>query len=127
MRNRRKIAKIAKFLFKKSLTNGAVDAKKVDSILKNLAKKPLPDIVKILKIYKKLIEIALGWQEITVETADKSALDKKLQSQLLSKTAAQKIRYKIDPKIIIGAKIRHGDWEFDATLDAKLRLLTINY
>ena len=125
MKNRKKIAKIAKLLFKKSVTGGTVDNKKVELILKNLAKKP-SDTLKILKIYKKLIETALSWQEVAIETANKSQLDKKLQSQVLSKTKAQKIKYKINPKIIIGAKITHGDWIYDATLDTKIQQLIIN-
>lgn len=125
MKNRRKIAKIAKFLFKNSLTGGTIDIKKAGSILKSLTKKPAPGIIKVLKIYKRLVEIALSWEEILIETADQSALDKKLQSQLFLKTGAKKIKYRLNPKIIAGAKITHGDWIWDATLDAKLKQLTI--
>jgi len=126
MKNRRKIAKIAKLLFKNSLTSGEIDIKKAGSILKSLTKKPVPDTIKVLKIYKRLIEIALSWEDILIETADRLALDKKLQSQLLLKTGAQKIKYRLNPKIITGAKITHGDWVWDASLDAKLKQLTVN-
>ena len=113
-------------MYKKSLTGGTVDAKKVSGILKVvLAQKPTHP-VKILKTYKRLIENALNQETVVVESASKIPNQSKFEKQLRGKTAARRIIYKTNPSIVVGAKITHGDWIYDDTLDAKLQRLTMN-
>ena len=47
-----------------------------------------------------------------------------MEKELLSKTKAKRIKYKINPKLIFGLRITHGDFVYDATLDSKLKQLT---
>lgn len=138
--NKKKILKIAKAMLKQSLNQGSVDSNKVQQVLKEtIAKKP-KNLVNILKKYKKLIQTALSQEEVIVETATpivnrsprskgRGSLflnqnKKDLEDQIIAKTGARRVSYKTNPKIVLGAKITHGDWIWDASLDAKLRKLT---
>lgn len=122
----KKQIKIAKSLFKNSLdSQGIVSHAKVKVILAQLAKEKIVGTVAILKVYKRQVQNAIRHEEVTVE----SALDIKnnhLISNLIKKTGAKRINFKIHPNITFGAKITSGDWVYDATLDAKLKRLTIN-
>lgn len=120
---KKNLQKIAKTLFKKSLTDGTVNVKKVQLVLKETVARKPPQLVSILKIYKKLIENTLLEEQVVVETALKLANQKKIEKEILNKTGAKKIIYKTNPKIVLGAKITHGDWVWDATLGAKLAQL----
>lgn len=126
MISRKKQKLIAKQMFRDSLTNGSTDPEKTRKILaKAILEKP-PGLLKILKIYKRLVETAVAKEQIILETAVALSNKKPLEKELLKKTGARKILYKTSPKITFGAKISHGDWIYDATLDAKLRQLTTN-
>ena len=119
------LEKIAKSLFKKSLNNdGLVDTKKVQIILNTIVSQKPPQLIKILKKYKKLIEAALSREELVFETAQKLPNQKKFEQNLFAKTGANRINYKINPNIVLGARITHGDWVWDETLQAKLENLT---
>ena len=121
------LEKIAKSLFKKSLnSDGLVDAKKVQIILRQIVSQKPPQLIKILKKYKKLIAAALSCEELIVETAQNLTSQKKFEQNLFAKTGAARISYKINPNIVLGARITHGDWVYDKTLQAKLERLTIN-
>jgi len=124
MKNRKKIIKIAKIMFKDSLSEDLVDTKLVSQTLKKIIFQKPPGLINILKIYKRLIETQLKKEEIILEAGSKIANQKKLEKELIKKTGAQRIRFKIDPVIVFGAKVTHGDWIYDATLDAKLKQLT---
>ncbi len=127
MTSKKKIQKIAHDLFKKSLTAGYVNDVKVQKILRIASSEKNPEIIKVLRIYKNLIKRTLAQEEVLVETA--FPITQKEEKTLLEKTHAKRVEYKINPGIILGAKITHGDWVYDATLDAKLKQLTtdINY
>ena len=119
------LEKIAKSLFKKSLnSDGFVDTKKVQVILNTIVSQKPPQLIKILKIYKKLIAAALSHEELVVETAEKLSNQKKFEQNLFDKTGAARISYRINPNIVLGARITHGDWVWDETLQAKLENLT---
>ena len=77
----------------------------------------------ILKIYKKLIENTLLKEQVVVETALRLTNQKKIEKEILNRTGAKRIIYKTNPKIVLGAKITHGDWVWDETLSAKLAQL----
>ncbi len=124
MKNRKKIIKIAKIMFRDSLSEGLVDTKLVSQILKKIIVQKPPGLINILKIYKRLIETQLKKEEIILEAGSKIANQKKLEKELIKRTGAQRIKFKIDPGIVFGARVTHGDWIYDATLDAKLKQLT---
>lgn len=116
----------AKLIFKESLNSqGFIDPQKVRQVLAKISlyKK---DTIKILKIYKRLIQRAQAKEEIIIEAAEKIKLGTKVSKAILTKTGAAKIRYIINPKIVFGAWLTHGDWIWDATLGAKLARLTQN-
>lgn len=122
--NKKKQLKIAKTLLKKSLTNGTLDSTKVQKILIMLASAKPQGLIVILKTYKRLIEAKLKSEEVIVETAIKLSSQKQLVSNLKKATGAKRIIYKQNPKIVFGAKITHGDWILDNTLESKLKQLT---
>lgn len=123
--NKKNAQIIAKMILKKSINNdGIVDAKKVQQILKEITYQKPPQLINILKMYKKLIAANLAREEIIVETAQKLPNQQKFETDILTKTSAKRISYKINPNIVLGAKITHGDWVYDETLNTKLDNLT---
>jgi len=112
----------AKEMFKKSLAGGKIDPQKVRTILEDLSGQKEARSAKILKKYKSLVSYALSWQEVAVEAALPVLSDDQKRS-ILAKTKAQTIRIVQNPKIVAGAKIYHGDWVYDETLEGKLRQL----
>ncbi len=123
MRNRKKQIEVAKLMFKNSLKNGQVDKAKVRQVLKEKATKRQVGTIALLKKYKRLIEMALAKEEVIFEIGQKITNLARIEDELLSRTQAARIKIKINPKIVFGAKITHGDWQYDATLDAKLKEL----
>ena len=120
----KKLTKIAKFMFKNSLdASGFVSGAKVKTQMQTVAKAKTQGLSRILKTYKKLVENALSKEEVIVESAVKLASLKKKEVELLEKTGAKKVTYKINPKIIFGTKITHGDWIYEETLDSKIAKL----
>jgi len=93
-------------------------------ILSEVIRQTPPQFINILKIYKKLVTNSLASEELTVETAQKLSNQKQFEKNILAKTGAKRINYKINPNLVFGTKITHGDWVFDETLQAKLNNLT---
>ncbi len=122
----KKQKQIARTLFKKSLKNNLVDPNKVSQILTRLAESKTLGLKSILLTYKRLIETAIGRQEVVIEAATKIRNTTAWEKQLIQKTGAKKVIYKINPNIVFGARVTHGDWVWDATLGAKLKQLTIS-
>ena len=121
-----KIKDLAKMMFKKSLKDGIVNLASVSAVLKEEVSQKPHGLKNILKFYKHLIESKIAQEELIVETAQKTKEIEKMEKYLLSKTKAKRIKYKINPKLIFGLKITHGDFIYDASLDSKLKQLTIN-
>ena len=119
-----KIKDLAKMMFKKSLKDGIVNLASVSAVLKEEVSQKPHGLKNILKFYKHLIESKIAQEELIVETAQKTKEIEKMEKYLLSKTKAKRIKYKINPRLIFGLKITHGDFVYDATLDAKLKQLT---
>lgn len=119
----KKHLKIAKSLFKKSLNDkGLVSPTKIKSVLSKLAREKTVGKVAILKVYKRLIENALKQEEVIIESA--TGIENNPQAkEIIKKIDAKKINFKTNSDLIFGAKITHGDWVFDATLDSKLKQL----
>ncbi len=126
MKSKKKLIDVAKSLFRNSLTEGAVDPKKVRLALLAVKSGDKTNKIAILKIYKKLISQAIAKEEIILETGSRFKPSKKFEDELLAKTGAKRISYKLNGKLVFGAKITHGDWIFDSSLPAKLERLTIN-
>ena len=120
----KKIKVLAKVMFKKSLKEGVVNSASVSAVLKETISQKPQNLKNILKFYKHLIEDKIGREELIVETAQKTKEIEKMEKELLSKTGARRIKYKINPKLIFGLRITHGDFVYDATLDSKLKQLS---
>lgn len=123
MTSRKKILKEAKSLFKASLKNNLIDENKVKKITKLIASQKRAESLKLLKFYKRLIDQKIAQEQLLIETPTafkQLALTKKL----MAKTGVRKIIYKTNPKLILGARVKHGDWIWDSTLDAKLNQIT---
>ena len=125
MKGSKKLIKIAKDMFKKSLEEGFVSPEKVQSVLKKVISQKHPNLVSILKSYKRLIQIAIAKQQIIVESAAAIENKKELEKELIEKTKAQNILFVTNSKIKLGIRVTHGDWIWDSTLDAKLKQLTL--
>jgi len=126
MTSKNKLLKIAKTMYRQSLIDGTVSPKKVDAAVKSIIKLKPANLSKLLKTYKGLIETKLSSEELKVEIPQKTTTSKQFEKYLISKTGAKRVYYVINPKLLAGAKITHGDWVFDQTLDTKLEQLTIN-
>lgn len=124
MKGKKKLIATAKIMFKASLKNGLLDKAKIRQVLKKLTSQKTVGRFMILKYYKRLIREALAKEEITIETSRYLSNQKKIAVELLSKTGAKRVKFKKNPKVVFGAKITHGDWIYDATLDARLKQLT---
>lgn len=120
----KKEAQFAKKMYRNSLTNGAVNLKCAKAALKEIMSQKLAHPARVLSAYKRLIEEALKKEEILVESATKITNQKVFEKELRDKTGVKKIVYKTNPQIIIGARVTHGDWIYDDTLDAKLRQIS---
>jgi len=120
----KKIKNLAKIMFKKSLKDGIVNSAGVSVVLKEIVSQKPHGLKNILKSYKHLIESKIAQEELIVETAQKTKEIEKMEKELLSETGARHIKYKINPKLIFGLRITHGDFVYDATLDSKLEQLT---
>ena len=120
----KKIKNLAKIMYKKSLKDGVVNSASVSLALKEIVSQKPPGVKNILKLYKHFIEAKIAREELIVETAQKTKEVEKMEKELLSKTGARRIKYKINPKLIFGLRITHGDFVYDATLDSKLKQLS---
>ena len=122
----KKQTQIARVLLVKSLDqNGSISPQKVRQILAAIAKEKPLGTAGILKAYRRLVQSKLKKEEVEVETA-KVVESKNLQKMILRKTGAKRVIFRTNPNLTIGAKITHGDWVWDETLDAKLEQLTSN-
>lgn len=122
----KKNLKIAGSLAKQSLDkNGWVSELKVRHIVSQISKQKPQQATSILKTYRRLIESVLAKEEVVIESPVKISL-RNLENELIKKTGARKVIYKINPNLVFGAKITHGDWVWDASLDSKLKQLTTN-
>ena len=121
---KKKQIQIAKVMLKNSLSGGLVNSKLVSFVLREVISQRPQGLTKILKVYRRLVENKLKKEEILIESAQKVANQKQLEQEFTKNTGVKRINFKINPKIVFGAKVTSGDWIYDATLDAKLEQLT---
>jgi len=121
---KKKQIQIAKVMLKNSLSGGLVNSKLVSFVLREVISQRPQGLTKILKVYRRLVENKLKKEEILIESAQKVANQKQLEQEFTKNTGVKRINFKINPKIVFGAKVTSGDWIYDATLDAKLNQLT---
>ncbi|OGD93623.1 hypothetical protein A2697_04170 [Candidatus Curtissbacteria bacterium RIFCSPHIGHO2_01_FULL_41_44] len=126
MKNKKRLLKIAKFCYKQSLTGGFVDYQKVRKTLKRLSLQKVVGLRAILRAYKRLIEVKLKKEEVTVEIVEKITNFAELETEIRQKTGVRKVTFRINPKITFGARITHGDWIWDSTLSSRLRQIAGN-
>lgn len=110
-------------MFKKSLkSDGLVDPHNVHLVLNEVNKLKLGQ-KRVLKTYKRLIAEKLRKEEVIVKTAT-SVNQKHISRDIVEKTGARRVIFQLDPKMVFGLRIIHGDWIYDATFDSKLKQLT---
>lgn len=120
----KKQLQIAKALLAVSLDkDGTVNSQKVHRVLAKIWREKPRGAIGILKAYRRLIQLKLKKEAVLVETAF-AIKDKNLKKAILQKTGAKRVIFRTNPDLTIGAKIAHGDWIWDVTLDAKLAQLT---
>lgn len=125
--NRKKQKQLPKLLFKKSLSgSGIVDPKKVRLVLAYLQKSKGTNLKNLLTGYKNIIQAKLEKEEVIVETPSTIAYKKNIEKRLLEKTGAKKVSYVTNSNLIFGARIKHGDWIWEDTLDSKLEQIKSN-
>lgn len=122
MQKRQQI-KIARALFKSSLKNGSLDTARAQKVLKEIVKLRPQGLIGILQNYQRLVSQALSWQQVIVESASVSGLHS-LEKDLIKATGARKVIFKHNPNFVFGARITHGDWISEDTLESKLKQLT---
>ena len=121
MRKSKRISATVKLLIKNSLNNGQVDVKKAANIVKALMHSKIPNLLNVLRLYKKRLQIQISKEEVYIETATKLS---GMEKDILGKTGAKRIIYKLNPQMIAGIKIKHGDWVWEESLDSKLTQIT---
>ena len=124
MTNKKKLTIIAKLMFKNSFKNGQIDTAKVHSMLKQVITLKPYGLTRILKLYRNLIARQLSKEEIVIEAAAIPSLNKRSfssnKSAFLKKTGARRITFQKNSAMVFGAKITHGDWVWEETLNSKL-------
>jgi len=124
MQKRQQI-KIARALYKASLKNGVLDNTRAQKVLEQIVKLHPQGLIGILQNYGRLISQALSWQSVVLESASVSGM-RDLEKKLIKTTGARKVIFKHNPNFVFGARITHGDWIYEDTLESKLRQLTTN-
>jgi F0F1-type ATP synthase delta subunit len=123
MKGSKKLTKIAKIMFKNSMSGEYLDTNKARRIIAEVSSQKPTGLAKILTTYKNYIERQIASEEIIIESAVPLPT-KSLEKELLSKTGAKRIKYQINSQMVTGAKIKHGDWLYDESLSGKLSNLT---
>lgn len=124
MISRKKSQEIAKSLCKKCCTpEGYIEPNKVDLVLNALAKRKPSGYSAILKALKRQIESVIARELVVVEAAQVPPNWKQLEKFLIAKTGATRVVFEPNPDLVFGAKISHGDWIWEQSLDSKLTSL----
>lgn len=124
MTSKKKIKKIAKTMFKFSFRDQYLDETKIRSAVSLIDKSKIQSASKILKLYKRLIQAQVAKEKVIIEAPAK--ISPKLEKVIILKSKAKKLEFKLNPEMAFGAKITHGDWIWDTSLESKLKRLTIN-
>lgn len=117
-------AKLAKTMLRASLKNGRVDETQGKLILTLVASRKPQGLLKILRLYKNLVDASQNREKVTIESAVK--IKDVILKGIAAKTGAPKIAVTVNPQQIWGIRITHGDWVWDNTLEGKLKQLTID-
>lgn len=121
----KKSLQIARILCKKCcFPEGFIQPDKIHLVLKELTRQKPAGFTNILKALRRQVAMAQAKEEVMVEAAQIPPNWKQLEKTLIERTAAKRVLYKPNPDIVFGAKITHGDWIWDETLDNKLEQLT---
>lgn len=105
------------------MSKGYLDTTKARKVIAEVSSQKPSGLGKILTIYKKYVEQQIAREEIIIESAV-AVPNKSMEKELLSKTGAKRIKYQIESQMVMGVKIKHGDWLYDESLAAKLANLT---
>lgn len=121
---RKKLREFAKAMFKASFRDGAIDPRKVHNVIKVANNLRTTGLISVLRTYRRLVENQLAKETVIIEVNNKSSIKSDQEKLILKKTGATTLVYKVNPHVIFGARITHGDWVWDSTLKAKLDQLT---
>jgi len=91
MKSQKKQILTAKQMFKKSLSEGKVDTGRVHIVLKKMLSQKPAGLLRILRIYKRLIETAITREQLILESAVETANKKLLETALFSRAKNSKI------------------------------------
>lgn len=123
MTNRRPIIKIARTMFKNSLTNGRLDEKKVQGIIKGMLFTKGRQTIEILKAYRRLVLNFIDEQTAKIQSPYKlSWEERKALIDLIEKIYQKELNFEFSEnrKLLGGIKVRVGDSIWDASLEGKL-------
>lgn len=113
-------------MFKNSLKNGRIDSRAVSKILTLVTRQRPQGLLEILKAYKRLVEQKINAETVIVETGSEITGLSHFEKELIKKTGAKMVVFKKNTDLIFGARITHGDWIYEDTLESKLKQLTTN-
>lgn len=120
MKGKSSVKKIAKKLYKLSISDGKLSEKSVRKIVTTVLRSTTRNKNILLKQYKRYIEMFVKTQELVVEIPKEFILSERVRQELLKKTKATSIKVLENPNLLFGTKVIHGDWVYDNTLSAKL-------
>ena len=115
--------KLSKDLLRSSLTNGLLDAAKVEKATNTVIKSKPRNYIGVLKEFARLVRLEAAKSHATIESAE--ALDAS-EKAAISKTLAAKFGgdvttdYKVNPALIGGLRIQVGSTVVDASVRSRL-------
>lgn len=124
--NKSSISKMARLMFKNSLTDGKIDEKKVQGVLKGLLSSKKRNVIEILKAYRKMVLHLIDEQTAKVEAGfELSEGEKKLISKLLKKIYHKEldVEFSKNAQLLAGLRVKVGDVIWDASLKGRILAL----
>lgn len=123
MANKGPIIKIARMMFKNSLTSGQLDEKKVQGLIKGMLFTRRQGAIDILKAYRRLVLNFFEEQTAKIQSAHKlSEEERKALVGLIEKIYQKELHFEFSEnrQLLGGIKIKVGDSVWDASLQGKL-------
>lgn len=117
------IIKVARLMFRNSLTGGRIDEKKVRGVIKGLISTRKRGVIEILKAYRRLVLNLIDEQRAVVESANHlTDLERDQLVKLLRKIYQKKldVSFRENSELLGGLRIRVGDTIWDASLQGRL-------
>lgn len=123
MKHKGDIKKSAKKLFSLSFVNKTLNEQRVLEIVRSLISDQGTQTRAILGMYKNIVTQYIKSHTLVIEVPKGHTITSKEQKELQDISKTDYIEVVENDKIIVGARITHGDWVYDQTLDARLTQL----